>query len=39
VALHCYADFLYEIDGWIESNAQLFEQEPQRMRRVAEALG
>jgi uncharacterized protein (DUF433 family) len=38
VALRYYADFPREIDAWIESNAKLFEQEEQRMRRVAEAL-
>ena len=38
-AMRYYADFPYEIDLWIESNAQLFEQEELRMRRVADALG
>ncbi len=37
-ALRYYADYPCEIDAWIESNAKLFEQEEQRMRRVAEAL-
>lgn len=39
VALRYYADLPYEIDAWITSNAQLFEQEEQRMRRVAETFG
>jgi uncharacterized protein (DUF433 family) len=33
-----YADFRYEIDAWIRSNAQLFEQDEARMRRIADAL-
>ncbi len=39
VALRYYADFPHEIDAWIDSNAQYFEQEERRMRRVADAIG
>lgn len=38
-ATHYYADYAYEIDAWIASNDRLFEEEMQRQRRVADAIG
>jgi len=38
-AMRYYADFPYEIDAWSADNARYWEEERQRMRRVADAIG
>jgi uncharacterized protein (DUF433 family) len=38
-ATHYYADYTYEIDAWIAGNDRLYEEELQRQRRVADAIG
>jgi uncharacterized protein (DUF433 family) len=38
-AMRYYADHPYEIDEWIAETDRLYDEEVQRMRRVADAIG